>query len=383
MSGASVNNPYAVGYSYRPRVRALMGGVVLPTPIDTNVESNGYFQADRFTVSFSPTLTGTGNIDWWSKLEPTSSGASASSILDIQIGILANGASESSSIAWSSIIQGEVDSFSYSAESNTITATGRDLTARMIDTKTQNAYVNQTSSEIAQKIGAAHGLQVKAKATTTAVGRYWDAEHDNLQLNQFHSVTTEWDLVTTLAKFEGFDAFVATPQGGSPTLYFQPQTAPDATPYTFVWKMDGSRRQTGNVKGLHLERSLTIAKGVLVTVKSWNSKEARSFTKTAGKAKGPSSQNHIYIRPNMTEDQAQQLANSIYNDIVAHEMKISATLPGDLLLTPQSIIKLVGTGSSFDQVYFPQTISRHIGMGGFSMAVTAKNSRDVGGAKAI
>jgi len=59
-------------------------------------------------------------------------------------------------------------------------------------------------------------------------------------------------------------------------------------------------------------------------------------------------------------------------------------MPGELTLTPRSMIALNGTGTAFDQSYFVDTIERRIGVGcGFVQRVRAKNVSSAGGAAGL
>jgi hypothetical protein len=85
-------------------------------------------------------------------------------------------------------------------------------------------------------------------------------------------------------------------------------------------------------------------------------------------------QDFVVVRPNLTGDQAQQLAQSTLQDITRNERTISFSAPGDSTLTPWSLLELGGTGTDYDQVYYPQKVSYHIDVKhGFEMSVEAKN----------
>jgi hypothetical protein len=367
----AVNDPDAAGTIIRPRLRVLLSGVEVPQSLAANIENNNAYHGDRFTVSFAPTLADIGSVAWFAELAM----ADAVQLFDVQIGVLPNGNQEGDGINWQSMVQGEADSFDYSTNNNCVTIQGRDLTARMIDTKTQIAYVTQTSSEVVTAIAQKHGLTPVVTATTTPVGRFWSAEHDNIALNQFHRVTTEWDLVCTLARFEQFDAFVV-----GTSLYFQPFAKPSDDPYVLTWQQDQYGNQLGNVPALSLSRAYTIAKGVQVIVKSWNAKQKRSFQRGVPSNKPVSTSNvsvqqYVYVIPDLTEDQAQQRANAIYADIIKHEYRIRASnMIGDDILTPRNIIQLTGTGTAFDAIYYPTHVSRRIDIHGYTMSLEARTS---------
>jgi hypothetical protein len=185
---------------------------------------------------------------------------------------------------------------------------------------------------------------------------------------------TEWDLLIFLAGQEGFDVFVS-----GTSLYFQPSAASTTVPFTIT---------PADVQDLRLERSLTLARDIIVTVKSWNSHQQNAFTQTvrasgkhsaggsgtgAGTA-GPA-QHYVFVRPNLTMNDALKLAQQKASELAQHERVWEATMPGDLTLGPRSAIQLAGTASDFDQTYFIDAIDRHISIEhGFVQRIRAKNT---------
>ena len=123
-----------------------------------------------------------------------------------------------------SLIQGEADTVAYDVLNRTVDVEGRDLTARLLDARTQETFSNQTASEIAETLAGRHGLTPNVSATSTLAGRYYSTEHDRITLGQFSRATTEWDLLSFLAAREGFDVFVA-----GQTLTFAPPSSNPAT----------------------------------------------------------------------------------------------------------------------------------------------------------
>ena len=130
---------------------------------------------------------------------------------------------------------------------------------------------------------------------------------------------------------------------------------------------------------LDLERSLTLAKDVVVIVRSWRSSEGKGFSRSSpagastAKVQNGKAQRYVVTRPNLTEDQAQKLADSMRDDITKHERNISFNCPGELDLSPRDVLRVSGVGG-WDQVYFVNTITRRLSFeGGFMQSVTAKN----------
>jgi hypothetical protein len=261
----------------------------------------------------------------------------------------------------------------------------RDLSARFIENKTQEAFINQTSSQVAETLAARRLPEgtPQITPTTTLVGRYYEADHVAGSLDQFARTTTEWDILIYLAQREGFDVFVE-----GTTLHFQPTTPPNTAPYIIRWQPPSPIPRL-NVVSLRCERSDTIAKDLQVQVRSWNSQAGRGFTKTARAAgtkrpsasgssafgKGTVTQNYAIVKPNLSEDQAQQLANQMAIDLTRHERVCEVEMHGDLTLTPRHLVRLEGTSSSWDQLYLISEIRRSLSFhDGFRQSLRLTNS---------
>lgn len=379
MSGSQppLNDPMGQQTDVRATIFRVLGheqGHVLPGAESMTVETNSYYRADHFTLNFaisagppsSPTAPA-----WWDQEPPW--------VLDVQVSLDAGH-------SWTSLIIGEVDHMTVHLQTGSLIMEGRDLSARLIETKTQEAFINQTSSEVAATIVARHkddGFTAPViTPTTTLVGRYYIEDHVDGTLDQFSRSTTEWDLLVFLAQREGFDVFM-----DGTTLHFQPITPPDANPYIVQWDDSGSVPRM-NVTTLRMERSLTLAKDIEVWVRSWNTQQARAFTKKsraigakAASASGSSggkqtnTQRYVFVRPNLTEKDAQDLANQIAIDLTKHERVIELEQPGTITLTARNLVRLQGTNTSFDQSYSIDHITRSLSdHEGFRQSIRAKNT---------
>jgi hypothetical protein len=70
-------------------------------------------------------------------------------------------------------------------------------------------------------------------------------------------------------------------------------------------------------------------------------------------------------------------AQSIYNEMVKNEMRLSADLPGHSILHIMHVIPVTSIGTAFDQTYYPESIQRTLSNDeGFRMKVSAKNHSD-------
>jgi phage protein D len=256
---------------------------------------------------------------------------------------------------------------------------GRDLTSLLIDRKRAIEFVGENlSSGIVAKIAQEVGLTPVVTATSKPAGTFYQILHKLIA-----SDITYWDLVTRLAEIEQYQVYVKGHE-----LHFEPRTAPDSDPYVIQWQKPTvqSGSPVANVTEMRFSRNLSIAKDIKVRVLSWNPKTNKQVDETAERKRvysattskatkynGPA-QEYTYRIPGLTNDQAQRRAQQILDDLSKHEVNLHVDMPGDTLLTPRNIIKVVGTGTAFDQTYFPTSITRSYGLSeGFAMSVQAKN----------
>jgi hypothetical protein len=135
-----------------------------------------------------------------------------------------------------------------------------------------------------------------------------------------------------------------------------------------------------NVCELSFRRNNMLGKQtVKCTVQSYHAKQKKVFTSTATATKSNvtdgSVQNYVYNDPGLTADQVQSRATNRLNDIMMNEMILSADLPGDNLLNVRSVVIVNGTGTAFDQAYYPTSVVRRFSPeDGYTMGLDAKNS---------
>lgn len=364
-----LNDPYGSQSAYRaPLLKVFSGNAELVGAVSASVTSNNYYACDHFRLEFAMNA---GAPRWWDVNPPL--------IVDVRVSIDGGG-------SWVSLIVGEVDDIDVCWQTGTVEMEGRDLSARFIESKTQQAFPNNTSSEIVKILAARHPEITSTNITPTKplVGRFYQQDHTNINLDEFCRTSTEWDLITYLARQEGFDAYMT-----GTTFNFVPSQPENANPFVINWTPPGPIPRL-NATDIRAKRSLTIAKDIEVQVRSWNSRQERAFTKTAraigGKAANATGQSHSgktqnntqrYVRvvPNLTEDQAQQLATKIAREATQHERVVNIAMPGELMLTPRNMVKVQGTSTSFDQTYYIASIDRSISHDeGFRQSLRLKNS---------
>jgi phage protein D len=352
----SLNAPQDPGGIVRkPRPLVTINGVTLTGVLSVEVTNASHFTSDTYRVDLA--VEG---------LPPAFGPAYWSASVDDQVAIsvIIDEAPPHQ------LIVGQVDDIAYDPNRRSLTLSGRDLSAGLIDTKTAEKFQNLTSSEIAQALALRHGLDSSVTATDTLAGTYYEIDHSVLTQEQ-----TEWDLLIYLAQNEGFDAWVS-----GTTLFFQPPPVKSGTPYVLLWSDPGGGPPASNALDIKLHRSETLARDIDVVVRSWNQKQQKQFSVHARRTganssrRGGKGQIYSFNRPNLSRDQAQQLAQNILEDLSRHEKVITASLPADNLLTTLAMVQLVGTGTQWDQLYYPDTVTRRLSFtDGYRMDLRAKN----------
>lgn len=328
------------------------------------VNNNTFREADTWSVTFAiGKLQAPYDLNWFT----------SQTTMNVELfgGLPANPDNFSASDL-TSFVYGLVDQVSVSMEQGVITLSGRDLTSLLIDAKTTEKFQNQTASQIATTLAQRHGLNPVVTATQGPVGKFYEIDHVSLT-----ATNTEWDLLCWLAQLYGYVAYVH-----GHDLHFEPAPKSGSNEYPITWQTsDGAPVAT--IESLGFQRTLTVGKGVVVQVRSWNQKQKKGFFATyptshakgikPGNSKSPA-QVYSYVIANLTQEQANQKARALYNSIIQHEMLMEATLPGDTVLCKTSTIKVSGTGTAFDQTYYPESIERRLGIdAGFTMDIRAKN----------
>jgi phage protein D len=354
--------PQAAGR--QPRGAVTINGRAVPW-VSFQVDSNSTFNADTFKVTLAANalpidLTAAHLIDG----------------RDLAVGVYAGFPSNPQAFSVAELgqlIYGRTDDVHYDPAGGTLELSGRDLTGVFIDRKTSDKFQNLTSSQIASGLALRAGLTPVVTSTTTKAGTYYAIDNARLTLNM-----SEWELLCYLASQENFAVYVMGRE-----LHFEPKPTPgDAYALQWVPGQGGSSGFSG--MSLSLQRNLTVTRDVTVTVRSFSAKKAQVVLATypQAKHKGASAgtsgtqqpEGHVRTIPGLTREQALQRAQAIHAEITAHEMKLSASLPGDNLLTPFTPVVLRGTGTPYDQTYYPESVLRTMSADeGYRMQLEAKN----------
>jgi phage protein D len=336
------------------------------------VDNNNFLSADTFSVTFAANKLPTDRSLAWLTSQ-------TEIFVEIFAGIPADGLNWTAE-ELTSLIYGQVDALEYDPVKGEVHISGRDLTRVFIDAKTTEKWQNKTASQIAQILAQRHGMTANVTATKTLAGKFYEIDHEKMT-----AARTEWDLLCELARNEQFYVWV-----DGQTLNFHPKPDPaSVTPFRVTWTPpDGEVGYSrSNVEALKLERALTVSKGIVVVVRSWNDAAQKTFTTTYPPSKqttvkpgasqvGSGSQTYYYSVPNLTQEKVLQFAQAKYAQIIQHEMRCEFTIPaaGNDALTVASLVQLIGTGTAFDQTYYPDSLRRALSFdSGYTLTVSAKN----------
>lgn len=365
-----LNNPSPLSLTTQPRGLAIVNGQVIDGLVSFDVDSNNFYQADTFraTLSLSAQPQAT-NWAWWASQKKL--------IVELFAGYPTDPNNYSKSDL-TSLILGNVDDIDIDPVADEISISGRDFTSQFIDAQTSEKFPNLTSSAIVEKIAVRHGLKTQVTPTKTKTGTFYTLEQVSLTARQ-----SEWDLLTYLANKEQFSIFVK-----GQTVYFQLKASPSDNPYVIQWQAPTDERAFPVMNGtrINFSRNLTLAKDIVVILASFNPKTKKGFsvrrTATHNKntilsgAAQPAGEAQTYYRykPGLSVQDAIMQAESILKELTAHEVRLHAEMPSDDILTTESVISIVGTGTAFDQIYYPDSITRSYGWdAGYTMSINAKN----------
>ena len=306
-----------------PRCRVLADGVAVAGVESVDVHANSHLAADRFRVRLAAQVVDVAAL------------SRAGVRLDVQMGFGGG---------WASLVLGTADAIQVDPLRGTVDLEGRDLSAGLIETQVGETFANRTASEVATVIAGRHGLVADVTRTGTAVGRYYQGEHDRLTLAQFAKATTEWDLLGFLAAQEGFQLFVSGAR-----LRFGPSVADGAVVLRVT-----------DCLSLELEHSVGLSRAIAVTVRSWGTRQGTMVEHTA-RAEGEGvARTQTLVRPNLDAEQARALAERVVADLRRHERTVHATVPGELSITPRSQVVLAGAGPGWDRAFAVAEVSRHL-----------------------
>ena len=258
------------------------------------------------------------------------------------------------------LIEGDTDTIALDFVSRTVHLEGRDRAASLIDTRSDYEFQNRTTTEIVSEIAQRHGLAAQLSQQAELSGRQFQDVASLSSIHRFSRLISDWDIVVELARQTGNTAYV---HGN--TLYFGSTRQSSARRPTLGLNDVTSARRT--------VRS-ALADGITVTVSSWNAAtgDIVSASTSRGADLARATRQLAISRPNLTREQAAELALRTADDISTTGEALHLEMNGESSLMPGSTFNFHIQRSSVDRTYLVRSIVRRFSSrGGFTQSVLA------------
>ncbi|ASL39342.1 MULTISPECIES: hypothetical protein [Acetobacter] len=342
-----------------------------------------YSRADTLTLTFAVdrqflASARTGGVAGWFDQAGVANGKPGPEIdITLQMQDAALGGAQ-----WATVFQGMVTTVSYEPLIATLDIECRDYLARLLDMRVLDAWMNMTGPEIIKDMASRAGLTADVSIFGSMQGQFRQTEHkrhSGVSGNRFRSA---FDLARYIANSSQADLYV-----DGTMLVCRPMLSPSSDgavvhKLAYVDRSSNAAIQAG-CGNLTLRRDYQIAKGVMVHVLSWDSRQRTKvewyFGPDGGSARKASESGnlHSFQFPGLRMDEVQARAEQLYHEIIAHERVISYEAPGIIALEPRQFMSLTGTNSTWDGTHAVDAVTTSYGEGaGFRQNVTLRN-RDV------
>lgn len=277
---------------------------------------------------------------------------------------------------WTTLFAGVMDHVELSPAETVVRIACRDYLARLLDMRVVDGWLNMTAAEVVTAMVTAAGLAPRVSMPGGMVGQFWQVGHLRMSAPGHSRFQTAFDLACYLATTTGCDLYAE-----GKTITCVPPATPDATNTHVLDYTDTGPASplSMGASGLCLARDCQIARGVVVHVMSWDSRQRTRidyyWSATGGSTQRPAggAELHGFTLPGARLDLLRQYAQARYNQIVAHERTITGRIPGRLDLAPRQFMRLSGTGTTWDGTLGVDAVSSHFSWeDGFSQQVTLR-----------
>lgn len=261
---------------------------------------------------------------------------------------------------------GGADKVSINWEDRHVHLSGRDLTSKLTDKKTNEKWLNKQPQDIIQDLAGRAGLSVTFGGT--AVDRAGLKFKDDY--NRISELDSYWNVIVRLAKELGCIAYVS-----GTTLKVEPWDFSGGGNYPLIYvpPTPGSAGM-GSMLTLETTRDLQVAKSVAVNHKSWQHKQGQAIESEYMASGAGDELRHELKGANLTKQQQDAIAKGRIDEIISHERTLRATLPGDVSVQPGMNITLSGTQTAFDQSYVISDVEHHFSWAqGYIMTLSVRN----------
>ena len=329
-----------------PRVSAQINGAPIDTIMHADMTMAGSGRSSRFELTAS-TISPASKSDWLGLLNDR---------ISVEIFVRSQAAGIDISL-----FEGLADSVTLDPINEVASIHGRDFSSILSDTTSESSFCNQTASEIASYIADRHGFSQSISTTSQMVGSYQSGGYNQVLLNAHSRATSEWDLLTQLAKIEGFEVFV-----DGTTLVFAPSTS------LAINRVSISR---SDVSRLALRKRCPLSNSTTLTVKSWNSWLGNASVYSGNQssespATDVTGMNNnvdtgiVIVRPNLTQQSAQQMGQQYMNALNQQLFSVDIVMPGELILKPNDTLSVEDSSAGFPMDYTVKSVRRHFSSSG-------------------
>lgn len=275
-----------------------------------------------------------------------------------------------------SLIEGRIDDARVDPDEGSVSISGRDYTADLVERRLTEKWPNKTASEIVREIAGIVHMEADVEETEVLAGTFYGREHA-----QMADETTAWNLITFLAERSDFDAFVQ----GRTIVFKRPPQPQTASRWIMRYTPRNANVAIAQAKApkVIFSKGYTVSRDIDVKVISWGSGKKHSITGQArstrpsrgngGRFGGTTS--YVYRIPNLTLEQANQIAAQKAQEITKDLRSFEASnLPGHPDMDIRTIVVVQGSGDSFDTEYHLDEITRSMSFkDGFTMSLRARN----------
>lgn len=281
------------------------------------------------------------------------------------------------------IMSGQVDqaAIDLSDRGYRVTLTGRDRSAKLIDSTRTTKNPNKQPLDIIKDLVGRHGLTIQSGSQ----GGSGQAGKVHTQDEYTHLIDndSDWNTICRLAEREGF----FPPYAKGSTIYLDgPDDKGDGTFPVFIQPPTPGSPAQSNATRIRLINNCHLGRDVIQTVRSSHTRKAKSISKTKTMKVGEATRGAQVAatalkwerhEPGLTDDQVEKLSRKLLEEKTRHELAIEIDMPGDTALTPRLMLQVSGTGSAFDQSYFIDSVTHQCDeQNGYTMSARAKNKRD-------
>jgi phage protein D len=268
------------------------------------------------------------------------------------------------------LCDGLIDHIDVEWDTTTVSVSGRDKAAKLIDSLSSEKFLNQPPSKIVQTIAGRRGLSAEVDSGSDLAGKIFKDTWDSITHRN-----SEWSVIQWLGDHFGMNAYMT---GGK--VYFKDVDEQLQAFNVFYTPPTSGGYATSNVMILQTTRNVILGRPVKTNVLSRHDKQKKTFTAKEEKSGSGDPLIYNYVLPRATQDQVKRIAKKKHRENTRHEFSVRIDMPGDESVNVRMGLQLTGTGSAFDRLYEMDSVQHKISStGGYTMTLEGKSGKSAGG----